>query len=74
MTRAATHEIFLSVATASTLLNAQETTTALLRGHSCFSYRVVILNKDKILSNYKKNGFRGNCRKFSDCRGYSQSV
>ena len=52
MTRAATHEIFLSVETASTLLNAQETTTALLRSHSCFFYRLVILNKDRILSNY----------------------
>ena len=42
---------FLSVETASTLLYAQETTTAHLRSHSCFPDCLVILNEDRILSN-----------------------
>ena len=41
---------FLSVETASTLLYAQETTTAHLRSHSCFADCLVILNEDRILS------------------------
>ena len=38
---------------------AQETTTALLRSHSCFPNRLVIQNEDIILSNdyIKKKGF-----------------
>ena len=44
---------FLScrVETVSTLLYAQETTTAQLRSQFCFPDRLVILNEDRILSN-----------------------
>ena len=49
--RAATHEILLSVKTALTLLYAQETTTTQLRSQFCFPDRLVILNEDNILLN-----------------------
>ena len=63
---AATHEIFLSVETASTLLYAQETTTAQLRSRSCFpadrlvkiEYFQTIRKKDfaEILENFLPAG------------------
>ena len=47
------HTLLLTkfIQTASTLLYAQETTTAQLRSQVCLSYRLAILNEDRILSN-----------------------
>ena len=47
----ATHKIFLSVERASTLLYAQETTTAYLGSPFCFPDLLIILNEERILSN-----------------------
>ena len=42
-----------------------QTTTAQLRGHCCFLDRLVILNEDRILSNYwKKGSFEENPEQF----------
>ena len=46
-----THKLFPSVERASTLLYAQETTTAHLGSPSCFPDRLIILNEERILSN-----------------------
>ena len=69
--RAPTHEYFLSVETASTLLYAQESTTAQLRSNSCFSDGLVILNEVRTLSDDLKKEFRRKSKEFSDCRAIS---
>ena len=57
------------------ILSAQETTTAQLRSHFCFpDYLVLILNEDRILSNYKKRDFAEileNFRSFSIFRPFT---
>ena len=60
-----------AVETASTLLYAQETTTAQLRSQFCFPDRLVILNEDRMFSNDYVKIFCRNTRKFSDCRAFS---
>ena len=52
-----------AVETASTLLYAQETTTAQLRSQFCFPDRLVIINEDRMLLNDYVKGFCRNTRK-----------
>ena len=50
--------------TASTLLYAQETTTAQLRSYSCFPDRLVILNEDRIFQTIRRRDSEENPKLF----------
>ena len=60
--RAATHVFFFL--TASTLLYAQETTTAQLQSYSCFPDRLVILNEDRIFQTIRRRDSEENPKLF----------